>query len=77
VASAGIRRTPRYLYRIRQDSQTATQQRQDEQSPEVNSKSAIRNSVAIVTWNKKHFESRTMIEILTPKEYLMANMNGR
>jgi predicted nucleic acid-binding protein len=32
---------------------------------------------AIITWSKKHFESRTMIEILTPKEYLMAKTSGR
>ncbi|HEY84512.1 MAG TPA: PIN domain-containing protein [Chloroflexi bacterium] len=25
---------------------------------------------AIVTWNKKHFEGRTTIEVLTPEEYL-------
>jgi predicted nucleic acid-binding protein len=25
---------------------------------------------SIVTWNKKHFESRTTIEVLTPGEYL-------
>jgi len=25
---------------------------------------------AIITWNKKHFEGRTTIEILTPEEYL-------
>ena len=27
------------------------------------------NVDAIVTWNKKHFEGRTTIKILTPKEY--------
>mgnify|MGYP006304455915 CR=1 FL=1 len=27
---------------------------------------------AIITWNKKHFENRTMIKVLTPEEYLMA-----
>jgi anaerobic glycerol-3-phosphate dehydrogenase len=29
----------------------------------------------IITWNKKHFEGRTTIETLTPKEYLMAGTN--
>ena len=24
---------------------------------------------AIVTWNKKHFEGRTTIKVLTPEEY--------
>ena len=24
----------------------------------------------IITWNKKHFEDRTTIEVLTPEEYL-------
>ena len=28
---------------------------------------------AIITWNKRHFEGRTAIEILTPEEYLITS----
>lgn len=31
---------------------------------------------AIVTWNKKHFENRTTIEVLTPQEYLNGSGGG-
>jgi predicted nucleic acid-binding protein len=31
---------------------------------------------AIITWNKKHFEGRTAIEILTPAEYLAIKTDG-